>query len=406
MQHVGTFLTLTGLILGSVVSTQLGQAQNRSGAAPVKANVTTGLGTSLTQPSSVGEPVERGWFLTGKVMMDDGSLPPENVTIQRVCGGMNRPVAYTDSRGRFSFQLGQKSADVIPDASVDAGEEGRVALMAPIGETTHNGRLFGSPGSGQMNGCALEASLPGYHSDVLELGGRKYMDNPDVGTIVLHRLGNVEGTSISATSFEAPRDAKKAFEKGLDAGKKQKWPEAQAQFEKAVAQYPKYAAAWFELGTALQRQGNRVKAREAFQKSVKADNKFLKPYFPLSAMAFEEKNWTETVSLTSTLTKLDPVDYPLAFLFNAIANISLGKLDDAEKSAREAVRLDTRHQVPRAEYVLGLILADKHDYDESLALLKSYIERAPNTPDSANIKKQISQIENMARAQQPAASAQ
>ena len=120
-------------------------------------------------------------------------------------------------------------------------------------------------------------------------------------------------------------------------------------------------------------------------------------------MAFEEKNWPETVELTATLTRLDPEDYPLAFLFNAVANANLGKLDVAEKSAREAVKLDTRHQLPRAEYVLGLILFDRHEYDGALTLLRSYIQRAPNAPDSESVKKQIGQVEELARAQpQPA----
>jgi tetratricopeptide (TPR) repeat protein len=247
------------------------------------------------------------------------------------------------------------------------------------------------------------AALPGYRSDELDVGSRRYMDNPDVGSIVLHRLGNVEGTSVSATSLNAPHDAKRAFDRGSEAERRQKWPEAQAEFEKAVAAYPKYAAAWFELGNALQRQGDKPKARGAFRNSMEADRRFLGPYLPLSLMAFDDKNWAETADLTTTLTRLDPVDYPLAFLLNAVASANLGRLDLAEKSARDAVLLDTHHQLPRAEYVLGLILVDKHDYDGALTLLRSYIQRAPNAPDTENIKKQISQVENLAKAQpQPA----
>jgi len=329
--------------------------------------------------------------------MDDGSATPANITIQRVCAGATKPMGFTDSRGRFSFQMGDKS-DVVPDASVDSGEEQRVSLMTPIGGSSTEGRLFGSINNRQLAGCQLEASLPGYRSDTVEMGNRRYMDNPDVGSIVLHRLGNVEGTSVSATSLDAPRDAKKLYDKGMDAERQKKWPAAQADFEKAVGLYPKYAAAWYELGNARQRQGDRAQAREAFHKAMEADRRYLGPYLPLSVMAFEDKNWVETVDLTSTLTKLDPVDYPMAFLFNAIANAGLGKLDLAEKSARACVKLDIRQQLPRAEYVLGLILADRHDYDGSLTLLRAYIQRAPNTPDSAKIKQQISHVEDMARA--------
>src|SRR5687767_9674838 len=45
-------------------------------------------------------------FLSGKVVMDDGTPPPDSVVIERVCGSVVRPEAHTDSKGRFSFQLG------------------------------------------------------------------------------------------------------------------------------------------------------------------------------------------------------------------------------------------------------------------------------------------------------------
>jgi len=395
---------MTGLVFGSLFPAQVAFAQGAGGSSPSSVPGAASAAMAMGQPGNVfGEVPERGWYLTGKVMMDDGTVPAESVTVLRLCGGVNRPMAYTDSKGRFSYQMGHDSGDVLPDASVDEGEQGRVALMSPIGNSSHEGRLFGSADNHQLAGCRLAASLPGYRSEVVELGGRRYMDNPDVGTIILHRVGGVEGTSISGTSYDAPHDAKKAYGKGLDAAKKQKWPEAQAQFEKAVAGYPKYASAWFELGEAFQHQGDKSKAREAFLKSVEADRRFLRPYLPLALMAFEEKNWAETVNLTATLTRLDAVDYPAAFLFNAVANVSLGQFEAAEKSAREAVRLDTNHQYPRAEYVLGLLLAGRRDYDGALALLKSYIQRAPNAPDGESIRKQISQIENLARVQPVAA---
>jgi hypothetical protein len=66
-------------------------------------------------------------------------------------------------------------------------------------------------------GCEIRAALPGFRSDLVNLIGRRSFDNPDVGTIVLHRLGNVEGTTISVTSLRAPKDARKAFEKGTEA---------------------------------------------------------------------------------------------------------------------------------------------------------------------------------------------
>jgi tetratricopeptide (TPR) repeat protein len=397
-------LTLTGLIFGSAAATlaQKGGGASTSPSGPAAG----GAGTTTTSPGNPGitrapgstpEPTpQTGVYLTGSVRMDDGTAPPESVTVYRVCNGNPHPVAYTDSKGGFGFQLNGDNDTVMADASIAS------SAHPGLGNPAQGAGASGS-GARRLLGCDLQVVMPGYRSDALGLENWQFGDSPEIGTIVLHRLGNVEGASISATSLEAPRDSKKAYEKGLEAEKRQKWPEAQAEFEKAVAGDQKYAAAWFELGSAYQHQGDKVMARGAYQKSLEADRKFLKPYLPLCAMAFEEKDWEETISLADTLTRLDPGDFPLAYLLNAIANFSLGRLDLAEKSAREAIKIDTLHRVPRAEYVLGRILLEKRDYDGALALLKSYIQRAPDARDGEAIKKQIGEIENLAKAQpQPA----
>ena len=66
-------------------------------------------------------------FISGKVRMEDGSAPPETATIERICASRGTPIpeAYTDSKGGFSFQVGQRMG-MMPDASMgNTGEEGR-----------------------------------------------------------------------------------------------------------------------------------------------------------------------------------------------------------------------------------------------------------------------------------------
>jgi tetratricopeptide (TPR) repeat protein len=341
-------------------------------------------------------------FLSGKVMLDDGTAPLETVVIERVCGASHRPEAYTDTKGRFSFQMGQ-SQQMFADASVDSTDTSRLGGGNSGGRT--QGSASGAPlGSDpRLMGCELRASLAGYRSDAVNLGDRHVLDNPDVGTIILHRLGNVEGTTISATSLDAPKDAKKAYEKGLDSVKKQDWSGAQKQLEKAVNAYPRYAAAWYQLGTVEEHQNNAVEARKAFVQAIQADPKYLRPYLPIAALAVREKNWQDVADTTDRLVRLDPVDFPQALLYNAIANVNLNHFDVAEKSAREAIRIDTDHQFPRAEYVLGFILRNRQDYAAALPLMKSYVAREPNAPDIETIKKQIVQMEQVAAAGQPAA---
>ncbi|MCL5742805.1 MAG: tetratricopeptide repeat protein, partial [Acidobacteria bacterium] len=298
--------------------------------------------------------IQRPFFFSGKVMLDDGTPPPDSVVIERVCNGVARPEAYTDSKGRFSFQLGQ-NMNVMADASVGS-------MNDPMGDF---GRTPGSPGrpgrqvtERDLMGCELRASLAGYRSDVVMLNNRRFLDNPDVGTIILHRMGNVEGTTISATSLEAPKDARKAFDKGRDAIKKKKFAEASKQLEKAVEIYPKYAVAWYELGLVRQQQNQVEPAREAYAKALAADAKFIKPYLELAKLSAQERNWQGVADASGRVIRLDPFDFPEAYFYNSVANFNLRSYDAAEKSAREAVKLDTQHRMPKASHLLGILLAN------------------------------------------------
>jgi len=187
--------------------------------------------------------------LSGNVMLDDGNAPPDPVTIERVCNGAPRAQGYTDKKGRFSFQIGQSSG-VMQDAS-----EGGSVLQG----TSHSGAgVSNSIGSQQsqtpntpdleLANCDLRAVLAGFRSDTVSLGALRLLDDPNVGTILLHRLANVEGTAISLKSVQAPKEARRAYDKALQELRKNQPAQAAKELRKAVEIYPEYAAAWYELG--------------------------------------------------------------------------------------------------------------------------------------------------------------
>ncbi|MCX7605126.1 MAG: hypothetical protein N2036_13695, partial [Bryobacteraceae bacterium] len=77
------------------------------------------------------------------------------------------------------------------------------------------------------------------------------------------------------------------------------------------------------------------------------------------------------------------------------ANYNLGRRDVAEKSAREALRLDPDHKNPRLLSLMGYILADKGDYAGALDHMKGYLSFAPNASDAETVKKQIAELERI-----------
>jgi tetratricopeptide (TPR) repeat protein len=350
-----------------------------------------------SQPNTQPDMMQRPMFLSGKVVLDDGTPPPDPVTIQIVCRGVPRAIAYTDGKGNFNVDLANRNLAVFADASEPNSDLG----------LTPNNSGFNSrgvcPGETSFLGTEIQAYLAGYRSDTVNLGMRRSLDNPDIGTLVLHRLANVEGLTISATSALAPKEAKKALEKARDEQRKKKWPEAEKELQKAVAIYPKYASAWLELGNLQLRQKNTEAARNSYTQALAADPKFVGPYLQLATIAAGEQKWQDVADDTDRLLRLNPVDFPQAWMFNAIANYNLRKLDLAEKSAREGLSRDPNHRFPGMSHLLGVLLAMKQDYAASAQNLRDYVRYAPHATDLEQVKKELVEIEKVAAAAEPKA---
>jgi tetratricopeptide (TPR) repeat protein len=342
-------------------------------------------GNSTTTPG-IGS---RGEYFFGNVVMPDGTAPPIGVVIERVCNGSPHPQAYTDSRGDFSFQVGQ-TQDMLPDASVDTTGSRRLDTG---GASNQQGaqRASTSPYA-----CDLRANLAGYRSDVISLAGRRNLDDPNIGTIKLHSMASFEGLTTSATSALAPKDAHKAFEKGLEAVKKSKIDEAQEDFLKATEIYPRYASAWYELGLVYEKRERIAEARDAYAKAIAADSKYVNPYERLYMLAFEEQKWVEVAQITNQVMHLNPYDFPGSLYFNAVANSQLLRLDIAEKSAREAIQLSAT-QNPKVYYILGVILAKKQDFKGAAENLRIYLKSNAVT-DRDKVAKLLSDCEKQVQA--------
>ena len=205
-------------------------------------------------------------------------------------------------------------------------------------------------------------------------------------------MSHVDGLTVSATSAMAPRDAQKAYEKGREKAGKAKWDEAQQSFEKAVQIFPKYAVAWYELGRIQLHKSVSADARHSFEQSVAADSKYVNPYRGLAELDMQEKQWQPLVSVTDQLLALNPVNFPDAWFLNALGNYNLGNFAAAEKSARQGMKVDETHQLPKLEYLLGVTLAQEREYAEAASHIQNYLRVATQPSDIDAAQRQLTEI--------------
>jgi hypothetical protein len=381
------FLALTLTLLASAQGTKSGGSGSGSSSGGSR-GPTTGTtpppqpGLNIPNDTSFG----RRAFISGRVVLEDGSQLTEAAAIQTICRGRKQTVAHTDSHGGFAFEFGDRASAAaagISEADVDS-------TWNPSATRHSNER--------DWRECELRADLPGFNSEVVDLNTRMTaFESTDIGRVVLHRMGQVEGLTISATSAAAPRDAQKAFEKGREKASKEKWDEAQPLFEKAVGIYPKYAVAWFELGRIQMHKNEAAQARSSFQQSMAADPKYANSYRGLAELAMQEKQWVELVKITDQLLALDPVN-PDAWLRNALGNYYLGNFTMAEKSARQGMKVDERVQIPRLEYLLGVILVQEQQYPEAAKHIQNYLKVATLPAEIEEAQKRLADITRISAA--------
>lgn len=324
-----------------------------------------------------GREPRRPVFITGKVVLANGGEIPQPVPIQRVCGGVVRQEGHTDIHGGFSIMLGER------DSTPDASETG---VYVPPGP---------NPGvsTRELWNCEIRAELPGYKSSSIMLAGLDFTDPPNIGNIVLTKIGGSEGNSISVVSLKAPDNARHEYEKAREDYDKKKFSNAEKHLAKAVEIYPQYAVAWELRGVEQQKQQQNENARKSYQAAIAADQKFVTPYIRLAYLEATQSNWQEVLRLTDRAIQLDPVHYPNAYFLNGAAHYRLHQLPEAEHSAQKAVDLDKKHLFARSELLLGLVLQDRGNQAAATQHLRMYLSLDPNCPEAPQIRTYLANVD-------------
>ncbi len=309
-------------------------------------------------------------------------LPPElrknaphlvSITIRVALeGGESLPVApmVMDARNEDSVC---RLANVFKDGSI------RFEIPAP---TENQAKTNSEP---PMATCFLrKVMLPGYRS----FSGTIH----DQQVIVLARLGEHEGSTVSVTSLSAPEKARKAYEHAEAALSRHKYAEAQKHFEQATSVYPSYAMAWSELGTALESQGKMEQAAEAYRKAAAADPKYIKPLAQLAGLAGRQQHWDEERAQAVAALKLHPIEFPGVYYDLAEACFQLGRYPEAEGAARSTIEVDQHGEFPQVYLLLAAVLAQKGDRDAAVKELREYLKAAPHADDAPRIREQVARL--------------
>jgi len=309
-----------------------------------------------------------GGALLGKVAIDGEMLPWEPIVVAVECNGSVVHTTLTDPKGEFAI-----TPTKIPGEISQQGDLQRQMK-------TH------------YEGCRLHGLLTGFRSTEVTITERNLRDEPEVGTITLSRDSNARATAMSTTSLSAPPDAVSAWRKAGEEMLAQKPDRARKALEKAVRGYPAFADAWYQLGR-LEVPSDPGNARLCFEKAIAADSKFVRPYAQLAELAARNEDWPKVLEHSDRSLELEPEGTVWLWYDRALANFQLGKVDEAEASAKKLVEMDPLHNVRNGEQLLAAILARKADFSGALVHLRNCLTYIQDSSDLALLKQQIAQLE-------------
>src|SRR6266403_1555739 len=191
--------------------------------------------------------------------------------------------------------------------------------------------------------------------------------------------------TVSARELKIPGKARNEYAKGLGSLAKQDLAGSAEHFQKAAQAYPDYYEAFYHIGVVKTKEGLLGEALPAFQKAIDlSGGRYAWAEFGMGYLQYLEGKSEEAVTTIRRGLEVDE-NSPEGYLFLAMALLRLNRLDEAEKSAREAL---LRHpNLAQAYLVLSDAYGRRKDYLEQLQGLEAYLKLEPNGAESQSARR-------------------
>ncbi len=308
--------------------------------------------------------------------------------------------AQRANQGVPDRQSNQFSVDVriVTDDEQPIGENVRVQLLKSGGSTV--AEVMAMSGRAQFAGIAPgaysvrvsgvtieELTTPVFEVRPAGLNLMQFLHvklRPQGGT-----TGSKQG-SVSAQDLNIPPKAKKEFNKAGDAMQEADWEKANEHLEKAVAIYPKYAAAYNNLGAVAMRQNDLPRAQSWFEKAIELNDSSGSAYVNLGRLYLKKRDFEGAARLMGRSLAVDP-NNPEALAMLADCEVAGGHYDEAIANVRRV------HAVAHERFAVAHLIAaaayEKQNHAKDAgAEYEQFLKEDPNSPRAASARRALERL--------------
>ena len=202
---------------------------------------------------------------------------------------------------------------------------------------------------------------------------------------------NPKSPAISVSEMNIPKKASAEMNKGLDAYSKGDMEKATAHFEKAIAEYPRYARAYDMLGVIAIKSSDRIKAREMFSKSIQAEGTFLPAYVDLARLYLQDQDYAESERLLTKAIALNP-SVPDGVALLATTEFANKEYDKALADVERTHALRKHEQFAEVHIMAGKVLAMQNHPQAAIFQFQLFLTEKPDSPQGESIRNAIASL--------------
>jgi tetratricopeptide (TPR) repeat protein len=206
-----------------------------------------------------------------------------------------------------------------------------------------------------------------------------------------HKTPRAPSPPPALSDTQAPKEARREYEKATKALATHKIGEAQEHLAKAVELYPCYARAQTDLGLIFSQQKDYAKSEAALKKSLSCDPGFVDAYVELGQLLNAETRFGEALPVLEQGARLSPGSWQFYFQSGA-AHYGLKQYTAAESDYLKVQSLSS-NPPPELHVKLADVYLRENAYDKAYANMQEYLKAEPQGRFAPRIRQIMKQMQ-------------
>jgi Tfp pilus assembly protein PilF len=184
-------------------------------------------------------------------------------------------------------------------------------------------------------------------------------------------------STVSVRDLQIPTKARDEFERGLRRLLKRDAAGSLKHFDAAIQQSPNYYEVYYHRGVAEMQLDKNDQALESFQRAIDlSEGRYSRAQFGYGLILCRQGKPEEAERIVRRGLETEP-NIADGYVVLGFALLKLNRTEEAEKSAREALRLNNSNS-EKAYLVLADVDAARGDYQAEVRHLNTYLQLRPN----------------------------